>query len=163
MLWTIETHGPEEIMALGNKLAQAAPLGTIIALNGEMGAGKTYFAKGIGAGLGVREPITSPTFTIINEYQGRKCPFYHMDFYRVGDAAAAVDLGIEEYFNGNGLVALEWAELIEDLLPPDYILIEIEKCYNAQGEEWRQFNIREMGAQAPWLKEALAGYENTSH
>ncbi len=161
-MWKVETHSPEEIMALGRRLGQVALAGTVFALTGEMGAGKTYFAKGVGQGLGVQQPVTSPTFTLINEYAGPRLPFYHMDLYRVGDAAAAQEIGVEDYFSAGGVVVLEWAELIADALPDDYIVIEIEKCYDAQGAEWRRFHIQPVGAPVPWLKEVLAGYEDTS-
>ena len=114
---SIESRSPAETIARGVELAAALEAGSVLALSGELGAGKTCFVKGIAQGLGITEPITSPTFTLINEYRSGRLPLFHIDLYRLDSAAEAVAIGIEEYLNGNGVTVIEWAERIKDLLP----------------------------------------------
>ncbi|MGM0396893.1 MAG: tRNA (adenosine(37)-N6)-threonylcarbamoyltransferase complex ATPase subunit type 1 TsaE [Bacillota bacterium] len=114
----IKLRGLEETDKLGKRLGQLAEPGDIICLNGSLGAGKTTLSKSIGLGLGVQEYITSPTFTLINEYQGR-LPLYHFDVYRLNDGEELYDLGAEDYFYGKGVCLVEWAEYIEEFLPED--------------------------------------------
>ena len=120
----VETTSPEETWALAEELAAELGPGTVMALHGELGAGKTCFIQGFAAALGIDEPITSPTYTLIGEYEGR-LPLHHIDLYRLSGPTEALGLGLEEYFDVNGITAIEWAERAEGLLPPDMLHIEI--------------------------------------
>jgi tRNA threonylcarbamoyladenosine biosynthesis protein TsaE len=115
-----------ETAAFGRELAAAATPGAVIALIGELGTGKTTLTKAIAEGLGVAENVTSPTFTIIKEYVSGRLPLYHFDVYRVDGAEDMYALGFEEYFYGNGLTVVEWADRIEELLPEDAIVIRLD-------------------------------------
>ncbi len=161
-MWKIVTRSPEETVELGRVLGAVAPAGTLIAVRGEMGAGKTYLAKGIGEGLEVGQCITSPTFNIMNEYMGR-LPFYHMDLYRLGNDADLSDLGLDEYFYDRGVVLVEWPELLGEALPSRHIWINMWKCYDYDGNEWRQIELDTIGAPAPWLEEVLTEYAYIIH
>lgn len=120
----VETNSPEETWALAAELADELGPGTVIALHGDLGAGKTCFIQGYAAALGIDEPITSPTYTLIGEYEGR-LPLHHIDLYRISGPEDALGLGLEEYFDINGITAIEWAERAEGLLPPDLLHIQI--------------------------------------
>jgi len=120
----VETNSPEETWELAAELAAELGAGTVIALHGDLGAGKTCFIQGLAAALGIDEPITSPTYTLIGEYEGR-LPLHHIDLYRLSGPAEALGLGLEEYFDANGITAIEWAERAEGLLPPDLLHIRI--------------------------------------
>jgi tRNA threonylcarbamoyladenosine biosynthesis protein TsaE len=109
----------------GLKLGRSLDPGALIALIGDLGAGKTFLAAAVAEGLGVTEPVVSPTFTIIREYESGRVPFYHFDVYRINGAEEMEALGYEEYFFGEGITVVEWADKIEDMLPPDAIIIEI--------------------------------------
>ena len=121
-----EVYSEEETKKLGYEIAKNAKAGDIFCLNGDLGVGKSVFTKGFAEGLGITEHITSPTFTIVNEYEGR-LPFYHFDVYRIGDPDEMYDIGCDEYFFGEGVCLIEWAELIEDILPDNVYSITIEK------------------------------------
>ncbi|KJS15349.1 MAG: hypothetical protein VR69_13760 [Peptococcaceae bacterium BRH_c4b] len=121
---TIISESPEKTHELGRVLGGLLSAGDVICLNGDLGAGKTRFAQGVAMGLGIRENVTSPTFTLINEYSGR-LPFYHMDVYRLGGPGDMADLGYEEYFYGPGVTLMEWAGLVEELLPRERLDIYI--------------------------------------
>mgnify|MGYP002813896942 FL=1 len=108
----------------------------VIALTGQLGAGKTTFIQGIAAGIGVADYVTSPTFIIINEYQGGRLPFYHLDLYRMDDIAQIEDLGIEEYFNRGGVCVIEWAEKLGTLSPKNAEKIEIKVIGENEREIW---------------------------
>jgi tRNA threonylcarbamoyladenosine biosynthesis protein TsaE len=110
---------------LAERLAGWAEPGTVIALDGDLGAGKTFFSKAFARALGIREVVNSPTFTIIKEYEDGRLPLYHMDVYRLSQEEAD-ELGLDDYFYGRGVVLVEWARLIPDLLPPSHFAIEIE-------------------------------------
>jgi tRNA threonylcarbamoyladenosine biosynthesis protein TsaE len=112
-----ETHSPEETIEFGRRLATELRAGDVVALTGELGAGKTCLVKGIALGLGIAHEITSPTFTIIHEYRGVLLPFYHIDLYRLDSTQEVIAVGIEEYLPGDGVTVIEWAEKIEALLP----------------------------------------------
>ena len=118
-----------ELTEYGIKLGKELLPGSVVALFGDLGAGKTTLAKGIAKGLGVKEEITSPTFTIINEYKSGRLPFYHYDVYRLGDEGDAYDameeLGYGEHFFGDGVTVVEWADIVEDLLPKGALRIEL--------------------------------------
>ena len=118
------TNSPVETRRLGEKLGRLLAPGDLIALTGELGAGKTVLVQGIAAGLGIEDTVTSPTFLIIKEYPG-KIPLYHIDAYRLAGPDELLDLGYEEYFFGQGVTVIEWADLILDLLPPAYLRIDL--------------------------------------
>ena len=121
----VETNSPEETWELAAELTDELGPGTVMALHGDLGAGKTCFIQGVAAALGIDEPITSPTYTLIGEYEGR-LPLHHIDLYRLSGPEEALGLGLEEYFDVNGITAIEWAERAEGLLPPDLLHIRIE-------------------------------------
>lgn len=121
----VETNSPEETWALAAEITAELQPGTVIALHGDLGAGKTCFIQGLAAALDIDEPITSPTYTLIGEYEGR-LPLHHIDLYRLSGPTEALGLGLEEYFDVNGITAIEWAERADGLLPPDLLHIRIE-------------------------------------
>lgn len=137
--------------ALGWHLGKLLGPGDIIILTGELGAGKTTLAQGLARGLGVKGAVTSPTFTLIQEHQGR-LPFYHVDVYRLEDPAAALELGLEEYFFGEGVTAVEWGERLGELLPPAYLEISLE--YDPSGTG-RQVTLRARGQRYARILEEL--------
>jgi tRNA threonylcarbamoyladenosine biosynthesis protein TsaE len=120
--YTVHTKSPEETMELAQRLGEIVTGGTVITLEGDLGAGKTHFTKGLAKGLDIKRTVSSPTFTIIKEYNGR-LSLYHMDVYRV--STEDEDLGFDEYFYGEGVTVIEWASLIMEQLPTDYLGIEI--------------------------------------
>jgi tRNA threonylcarbamoyladenosine biosynthesis protein TsaE len=122
----IVLKGLEDTNEFGIRLGKTLKKGDILCLNGDLGAGKTTLTKSIGKGLGVEEYITSPTFALINQYSGR-IPVYHFDVYRLENADELYDLGFDEYFYGNGVCIIEWADKIERMIPQDRIVIDIEK------------------------------------
>ena len=113
-------------IALGKKIGQQLVAGDVLVLDGDLGAGKTTFTKGLAAGLEIPDIIKSPTFTIIHEYQDGRLPLYHMDAYRLENGGAE-DLGLEEYFDGDGVSVVEWAEFVEDELPTDFLAIHFKR------------------------------------
>ncbi len=137
---TMLLHHEQEVEEYGIRLGQTVCPGTIIALTGDLGAGKTTLTKAIAKGLGITETITSPTFTIVKEYQSGRLPLFHFDVYRIGDIDEMYELGYEEYFFGNGVCVVEWADLIEDLIPEEAMWISI-----AYGEDEgeRIYTVRE--------------------
>lgn len=141
--YSVETNSEEETFELGKKFGQLAKAGDVYTLRGDLGVGKTVFSKGIGAGLGIEETINSPTFTIIQVYESGRLPFYHFDVYRIGDVEEMDELGYEDYFYGNGLVMIEWANLIEEILPQKRNEITIEKNLE-KGFDYRKITIKEV-------------------
>ena len=137
----IETYSQDETEKIGYDTAIKALPGQIYCLSGDLGVGKTVFTRGFARGLGVDEHITSPTFTIINEYEGR-LPLYHFDVYRVADPEEMDYIGCDEYFFGNGVCLIEWAELIEDIIPENAVWIKIEKDLE-KGTDYRKITIGE--------------------
>ena len=137
---TIETTTPKETFNLGQSIAQKATPGQIYTLNGDLGTGKTVFTQGVAKGLGIEEPVNSPTFTIVQIYESGLLPFYHFDVYRIGDIEEMEEIGYDDYFFGEGICLIEWAELIEELLPPDVIKITIEKD-PSKGFDYRKITI----------------------
>lgn len=115
-----------ETREFGKELGFKAEPGTVIALVGDLGTGKTTLTKAIAEGVGVKDVITSPTFNIVKQYDSGRLPLYHFDVYRIGDVDEMYELGYEEYFYGNGVCVIEWADIIEELIPEDALLIEIE-------------------------------------
>lgn len=146
-LWT---DSVEETMEIGRKLGELVESGTTICLTGDLGTGKTHFTKGFAKGLGITENITSPTFTLINEYADGRLPFYHFDVYRVHDTEEILDIGYEEYVYGKGVTLIEWADLIEAILPDAFIHVKIEKT---DREDQRKITIRPHGKEYAFLKE----------
>ena len=136
----IETNSAKETFLLGEKLGRQAAAGQIYTLNGDLGVGKTVFTQGVAAGLGIAEPVNNPTFTIIQEYEGGRLPFYHFDVYRIGDIEEMEEIGYDDYFFGEGVCLIEWAELIEELLPENIISITIEKNPE-KGFDYRKITI----------------------
>ena len=136
-----ETHSEEETLIIGKKIGETAKEGQIYCLNGDLGVGKTVFTKGFALGLDIDEHITSPTFTIVNEYEGR-LNFYHFDVYRIEDPEELYEIGYEEYFFGNGVCLVEWAELIKELLPDNIININITKDLE-KGVNYRKIEVLE--------------------
>lgn len=134
-----ETHNEEETRKIGQQIGESAKPGQIFCLNGDLGVGKTVFTKGFALGLGITEHITSPTFTIINVYEGR-LNFYHFDVYRIDDPDELYELGYEEYFFGDGVCLIEWAELVSELLPDDVININITKNLE-KGLDYRKIEV----------------------
>ena len=137
-----ETFSPEETLELGRKFGREAQPGEVYTLVGDLGVGKTVFTQGIAQGLGIEEPICSPTFTIVQEYHTGRMPFYHFDVYRIGDVSEMDEIGYEEYFYGDGVCIVEWGLMIEELLPDDCIFIEITKN-TEKGFDYRRVSIKE--------------------
>lgn len=138
----IETNSERETFDLGRRIGEQAKPGQIYTLDGDLGVGKTIFTKGVAAGLGITEPVNSPTFTIVQVYDGGRMPFYHFDVYRIGDPEEMEEIGYEDYFFGEGVCMVEWAHLIEELLPQDIIRVKIEKDLE-QGFDYRKISIEE--------------------
>ena len=136
----IETNRPEDTFALGRKVGEQARAGQVYTLVGELGVGKTVFTQGVAHGLGITEPISSPTFTIIQEYEEGRLPFYHFDVYRIGDIEEMEEIGYEDYFYGEGICLVEWANLIEELIPEDAVHVTIEKDLE-KGFDYRRITI----------------------
>ena len=114
--------------ALGRRLAAVLSPGAVLAYRGGLGMGKTAFTRGLAAGLGYEGRVTSPTFTIVNEYEGGRLPLFHFDMYRLADADALFDIGWEDYLDRGGVCAVEWSEQVEDALPPDTVWVTPERC-----------------------------------
>ena len=121
-----ETRSPEETEALGAALGAVIPAGTVLAYRGDLGAGKTAFTRGLARGLGYREPVTSPTYTIVNEYIGGRIPLFHFDMYRLGSSEDLWDIGWEDYLDRGGVCAVEWSENVADALE-GALTVTIEK------------------------------------
>jgi tRNA threonylcarbamoyladenosine biosynthesis protein TsaE len=133
----VETHSLEGTLKFGEQLARALHRGDVLAVSGELGAGKTALVKGIARGLGITQDVTSPTFTLVHEYVGGQLPLFHIDLYRLQNAEQALAIGIEEYVNGPGITAIEWAEKIEALLPAHTTRIRMESV----GENTRRIEV----------------------
>lgn len=136
----IESYSEQETFALGEKIGAEAKSGQIYTLLGDLGVGKTVFTQGVAKGLEISEHISSPTFTIVQVYEEGRMPFYHFDVYRIGDIEEMDEIGYEDYFYGDGICLVEWANLIEELIPEDRIQITIEKDLE-KGFEYRKITI----------------------
>ncbi len=130
------THSPEETEKVGEALGQVLRAGSVIAYEGDLGAGKTAFTRGLARGLGASEQVTSPTYTIVNEYLSGRLPLFHFDMYRLASAEDLWDIGWEDYLDRGGVCAVEWSENVRDALE-DPIFVRIEKC----GEDARKITI----------------------
>lgn len=134
----------EETFHIGKELAKQAKPGDVFCLYGDLGTGKTVFSQGFGAGLGIREPISSPTFTILKEYDEGRLPLYHFDVYRIGSEDEMDEIGYYEFVDGEGVCLIEWAELIRDILPRHYYKVIIEKDAE-KGFDYRKITIETVG------------------
>ena len=135
-----ETFSPEDTFSFGKWIGENALAGQVYTLVGDLGVGKTVFTQGVAAGLEITEPVNSPTFTIVQEYESGRMPFYHFDVYRIGDIEEMEEIGYDDYFYGNGICLIEWANLIEEILPEDRILITIEKDLE-KGFDYRKITV----------------------
>ena len=140
----IETFNPEDTYKLGFELGQKASPGQVYTLTGDLGVGKTVFTQGFAKGLGIEEPVSSPTFTIVQVYDEGRMPFYHFDVYRIGDIEEMDEIGYEDYIMGEGACLIEWANLIEEILPEQRTEITIEKDLE-KGFDYRRITIDTMG------------------
>lgn len=138
----IETYSAQETFALGEEIGKNARPGQVYTLIGDLGVGKTVFTQGVAKGIGIVEPVNSPTFTIVQIYEGGRMPFYHFDVYRIGDVEEMEEIGYEDCFYGEGLCLIEWANLIEEILPEHYTQITIEKN-TEMGFDYRKITIAE--------------------
>ena len=135
-----DSFSERDTFETAKKIAEESASGQIYCLDGDLGAGKTVFAKGFAAGLGITEPVTSPTFTIIKEYYGGRLPLYHFDVYRISDIDEMYAIGYEEYFFGSGICLVEWSDLIGELIPRDAKRIRITRDLSV-GNDYRCIDI----------------------
>lgn len=135
-----ETMSPEETFTLGEALGREASVGQIFTLTGDLGVGKTVFTQGFAKGLGIVETVNSPTFTILQIYEEGRLPLYHFDVYRIGDVEEMDEIGYEDYFYGDGVCLIEWADLIEEILPEQLVRISVEKDPE-KGFDYRRVEI----------------------
>ena len=140
---TIDSNSARETLELGKKMGEQAVPGTVYTLTGELGTGKTVFTQGFAEGLGISEPVSSPTFTILQEYDSGRLPFYHFDVYRISDVEEMEEIGYEDYIYGEGVCLIEWADLIEELLPGQRCRIVIETDLE-KGFDYRRITVEEM-------------------
>jgi tRNA threonylcarbamoyladenosine biosynthesis protein TsaE len=153
---TVTTRSREDTTALGARLAAGLAPGDVVVLRGTLGAGKTVLTQGIGRGLGVREPIISPTFTLLREYHSGRLPLYHVDAYRLAGPVEALTFGLDEYLYGDGVTVVEWGERVSPLLPPDHLAVAID--YGGPGE--RTFRLVPHGSRYHALLTVLADMES---
>ena len=139
----IETRSPEETFQLGEELGRKAAPGQVFTLTGDLGVGKTVFTQGLAKGLGIEEPVNSPTFTIVQVYEEGRLPFYHFDVYRIGDVEEMEEVGFDDYVMGDGVSLIEWADLIKEILPEKRTEIRIEKDLE-QGFDYRKITVEEL-------------------
>lgn len=133
---------PEDTFALGKELGEKAKPGDVICLDGDLGVGKTVFTQGFAAGLGITEPVNSPTFTIVQQYDEGRLPLYHFDVYRIGDISEMDEVGYEDFFFGDGVCLIEWSSLIEEILPEHRTTVTIEKDLE-KGFDYRKITVEE--------------------
>ena len=136
----IETNSAEETYQLGKQMGEKAGAGEIYCLDGDLGTGKTVFTQGFAKGLGIDEAVNSPTFTIIQEYDEGRLPLYHFDVYRIGNPEEMYEIGYEDYFYGQGVCLIEWAKLIEELIPDEAKIVLIEKNLE-NGLDYRKITV----------------------
>ncbi len=138
----INTNSANETFELGKSIGEKAEPGSVFTLIGDLGVGKTVFTQGVAEGLGITEPVNSPTFTILQVYDEGRLPFYHFDVYRIGDESEMDEIGYEEYFYGDGVCFIEWADLIKGIIPKKHTRIEIRKDLS-RGFDFREIEITE--------------------
>lgn len=136
----IESWKPEDTFELGKKLGEEAVPSSVYCLNGDLGVGKTVFTQGFASGLGIKEAVNSPTFTIVQQYDDGRMPFYHFDVYRIGDVSEMDEIGYEDCFYGDGVSLIEWSELIKEILPDPVISVTIEKDLE-KGFDYRKITV----------------------
>lgn len=139
-----ESFHPQDTFELGRQIGEKAAAGTVYTLVGDLGVGKTVFTKGLAAGLGISEQVSSPTFTILQIYEEGRLPLYHFDVYRIGDISEMDEIGYEDYFFGEGICLIEWADLIEEILPESYIRVSISKDLE-KGFDYRKIVLENRG------------------
>lgn len=144
----------EKTMELGRQLGLKLNSGDIVCLNGDLGAGKTHFTKGVAKGIGIDDQITSPTFTIVNEYEGGRLKLYHFDVYRVNDPDEIANIGFDEYIFGKGASIIEWSDYIEALIPEEHISVIIKKIPE-KGDNYRSISITGFGNRYDYVKEII--------
>ena len=137
------SHGEAETEALGCRLANRLSPGAVVAYRGDLGMGKTAFTRGLARGLGFGGRVTSPTFTIVNEYEGTGLPLFHFDMYRLENAGDLFDIGWEDYLDRGGVCAVEWSERVESALPENTVTVTIARCPQEDG--WRSITIEGVG------------------
>ena len=142
MIRMVETYSPEETFSLGEELGKSAEPGMIFCLDGDLGVGKTVFTQGFAKGLGIEEPVNSPTFTIVQVYEEGRMPLYHFDVYRIAEPEEMDEIGYEDYFFGDGVCLIEWASLVEELIPETAEWITIEK-EPEKGFDYRKITIEQ--------------------
>jgi len=140
-----ESFSPEDTAELGERLGREAKPGEVYTLIGDLGVGKTVLTQGLAKGLGITDCVNSPTFTIVQIYEEGRLPFYHFDVYRIGDVEEMEEIGYEDYFYGQGVCLIEWANLIEEILPERYVQITIEKDLE-KGFDYRRITIKRIEA-----------------
>lgn len=138
-----ESFSPKDTFEIGRQIGELAEPGQVYTLIGDLGVGKTVFTQGVAAGLGITEPVNSPTFTIVQIYEEGRLPFYHFDVYRIGDVEEMEEIGYMDCFYGEGICLIEWANLIEDILPEHYSEICIVKDLE-KGFDYRKIEIKEI-------------------
>lgn len=139
----IDSNSAQETFGIGRKIGETASKGQVYTLIGDLGVGKTVFTQGVADGLGITEPVNSPTFTIVQIYEEGRLPFYHFDVYRIGDVEEMEEIGYEDCFYGEGICLIEWANLIEEILPQHYTRITIEKDLE-KGFDYRRITVEEI-------------------
>lgn len=139
---TYDSFSPEDTFELGRRIGEACSPGQVYTLIGDLGVGKTVFTQGLAKGLEITEPVNSPTFTIVQIYEEGRMPFYHFDVYRIGDVEEMDEIGYEDMFYGEGVCLIEWANLIEEILPEKYVQISIEKDLE-KGFDYRKIVVEE--------------------
>lgn len=156
---TVVSHSAEDTARLGAAVGARLAPGDVIVLRGQLGAGKTVFTQGIGRGLGVREHVISPTFTLLREHTSGRLPLYHVDAYRLAGAVEAFTFGLDEYLYGDGVTVIEWGERVETLLPAEYLAVDL--AYGATGE--RTLTLSARGAHYADILRALAAEQGNGH
>lgn len=139
-----ESHDAEETAALGERIGKEARPGEVYTLIGDLGVGKTVFTQGFAKGLGIQDHVNSPTFTILQVYEEGRLPFYHFDVYRISDPSEMDEIGFEEYVFGQGVSMIEWANLIEEILPEKHVQVTIEKDLS-KGFDYRKITVERIG------------------
>ncbi|MDD3173327.1 MAG: tRNA (adenosine(37)-N6)-threonylcarbamoyltransferase complex ATPase subunit type 1 TsaE [Herbinix sp.] len=139
---TIDSFQAQDTFQIGYQMGVTAKKGEVYCLSGDLGVGKTVFTQGFAKGLGIKEAVNSPTFTIVQQYDGERMPFYHFDVYRIADVDEMEEIGYEDYFYGEGVCLIEWAELIEELLPQNRTKVIIKKDLE-KGFDYRKITVLE--------------------
>jgi tRNA threonylcarbamoyladenosine biosynthesis protein TsaE len=153
------THSPVETQRLGARLAALLQPGDVVAMQGDLGSGKTQFVKGLARGLGVREAVHSPTFILANEYRSGRLPVFHVDAYRVESAGEAIAFGLEDYLNDAGVTTIEWADRVGGALPQELLWIEFADA----GDDDRTISLQARGKRYVQLLEEFSGWDVTGH